>query len=114
MLLLEDRLDLLIERLRNMGARDRAAVLRLMSTTERRRVEHLLSSVSNGDDVVLTTFSREIAARIEGGEGSVRMTDAGRSALARAVARRQPTAPIARSRSLLDAAAAFAFARRDR
>jgi len=90
MLLAEDPLDLLLDRLRALSPGDRRAVLARLSPAERRRVEAALRAPAE----TAPTHAEDIAARIAAPAGDPAMTAAGREALAR-VAGRTVTSPVA-------------------
>lgn len=93
MLLAEDRLDVLIDRFRRLGSGDRRAILRRLNTGERAQILAMVRGHAPAAQHLLP-YARDIVERIAAGEADPMMTDAGRAALAKVMARHHPAAPV--------------------
>ncbi|MDZ7282801.1 hypothetical protein N4G62_12260 [Sphingomonas sanguinis] len=97
MLLAEDPLALLIERLRSLSPADRCAILSRLSAPERRRVDAALHAPARG---TAPSFATDIMARITAAPTDTAMTASARQVLLRVAGGAVPVEAPRRSPSL--------------
>lgn len=97
MLLAEDPLALLVERLRGLSPADRRAILSRLSASERRRVDAALHASAQA---AAPSFAADIMARIAAAPTDTAMTPAARQVLLRVAGGAAPVETPHRSPSL--------------